>query len=150
MARHTVLHVVVFLLFLVVAAGLAAALAVVFAPVELTMKEEDYTLSFLFYKQSTAYADVEEVILLEKDQYSSEKVKSYGGISKAIGTYKNEAFGKHFRLTYSENNHNFIAIRKRDGSVTVFNQKTAKGTSALSEKLLAALTPETQEEVQES
>lgn len=150
MARHTVLHVVLFLLFLVVAAGLAAALAVVFAPVELTMKEEDCTLSFLFYKQSAAYAEIAEVALLEEEQYSSKKVKSYGGVSKAIGTYKNDTFGKHFRLTYSENDHNFIAIKKKDGSVTVFNQKTAKATSALYKKLLAKLTPETQEEAQES
>ena len=148
MARHTVLHVVLFLLFLLVAAGLAAALAVVFAPVELTMKEEDYTLSFLFYKQSAAYAEVEEVILLEEGDYSSEKVKSYGGISKAFGTYKNDVFGNHFRLTYSENKHNYIAIRKKDGSVTVFNQKTTKATSALYEKLLAVFSPKEDEETQ--
>ena len=139
MPRHTALHVVLFIAFLLVAAGLAAALAVVFAPVELTLKEEDCTLSFLFYEKSVSYADLEEVLLLEKDEYSAQKVKSYGGVSKALGIYKNQAFGRHVRLTYSENAHNYVAVKKKDGSVFVFNQKTAKATAALYQKLLAKL-----------
>ena len=135
MSRHTVLHIILFLVFLFVAAGLAAALAMVFAPVDLDLGEEGYTLSFLFHKESAAYADLEEIALLD-ESYCSERIKSYGGISKDFGTYTSETYGEHFRLTFSENKYNFILLKRKDGSVTVFNQKTRDGTAALYEKLL--------------
>ena len=131
---QTVIAAILFVVFLVVAAGLAAALSVVFAPVKLTLNEEDYALTFLFHKEGAAYAEIAEVALLD-ESYSSERIKSYGGISKQFGTYKNEAYGEHFRLTFSENTYNFILIRRADGSVTVFNQKTKDATTALYEKL---------------
>lgn len=134
--RHTLLHIVLFLIFLVVAAGLAAALAVIFAPVKLDLGEERYTLSFLFHEESAAYAEIEEVALLDEN-YKSDRVKSYGGVSKAFGTYKSDEYGEHFRLTFSENSYNYILLRRRDGKVTVFNQKTRDATSALYEKLAA-------------
>ena len=135
---QTVIAVILFIVFLFVAAGLAAALSVIFAPVKLTLSEEGYTLSFLFHKESASYADLTEVALLD-ESYTSEKIKSYGGISKDFGNYKNELYGEHFRLTFSENRHNFILLKKKDGSVTVFNQKTKDATTALYERLLERL-----------
>ena len=136
--QHTLLHVVLFLVFLFVAAGLAAALAVIFAPVKLDLAEEKYTLSFLFHEESAAYFDLEEVALLDEN-YTSKRINSYGGISKDFGTYTSEEYGEHFRLTFSENKYNYILLKRKDGSVTVFNQKTRDATSALYEKLLEKL-----------
>ena len=133
-ARHTVLHIILFSVFVFVAVGLAAALAVVFAPVNLSLEEDGYTLSFLFHKESALYADLEEIALLD-ETYSSERIKSYGGISKDFGTYKSDAYGEHFRLTFSENKKNFILLKRKDGSVTVFNQKSYAGTAELYDKL---------------
>ena len=132
---QSVIAVVLFLVFLIVATGLATALAIVFAPIKLTLEEERYTLSFLFYKEGAAYAEVEQIALLDEDSYSSKRIKSYGGISKELGTYENDSYGKHVRLTYSENKYNFILLKRTDGSITVFNQKTKDATSALYEKL---------------
>ena len=131
-------HVFLIVVFLVVAVGLAAALAVVFAPVNLSLEEEGYTLSFLFHEESGLYADLEEIALLD-ESYTSERIKSYGGISKDFGTYKNETYGEHFRLTFSENRHNYILLKRKDGSVTVFNQKSYAGTAELYEKLAEKL-----------
>ena len=136
---QSVIAFVLFLVFLVLAAGLAAAISVVFAPIKLTLEEEQYTLSFLFYKEGAAYAEVQEIALLDEESYSSKRIKSYGGISKELGTYENDAYGKHVRMTYSENRHNFILLRRTDGSITVFNQKTKDATSALYEKLAEKL-----------
>ena len=135
---QTVIAIILFLVFLVVAAGLAAALSMVFAPVKLALEDEGYTLSFLFHEEGAAYADLAEVALLD-ETYSSERIKSYGGISKQFGTYKNDAYGEHFRLTFSENSYNFILLRRTDGSVTVFNQKTKDATVALYEKLIGKI-----------
>ncbi|MBQ7712610.1 MAG: hypothetical protein IJT69_02200 [Clostridia bacterium] len=137
-ARHTVLHVVLFIVFLVVAAGLALALAIVFAPVNLSLEEDGYTLSFLFHKESGLYADLEQIDLLD-ESYTSERIRSYGGISKDFGTYKNEVYGEHFRLTFSENKHNYILLKRTDGSVTVFNQKSYDATAALYDRLAEKL-----------
>lgn len=137
-ARHTVLHVFLFIIFLVVAAGLALALAIVFAPVNMTLGEDGYTLSFLFHEESTLYADLEEIALLD-ESYTSERIRSYGGISKDFGSYRNDLYGEHFRLTFSENKKNFILLKRKDGSVTVFNQKSYAGTAELYEQLAAKL-----------
>ena len=83
-------------------------------------------------------ADLAEIALLD-ESYTSERIKSYGGISKDFGTYKNETYGEHFRLTFSENKHNYILLLKKDGSVTVFNQKSYEGTAELYESLSAKL-----------
>ena len=128
--KQTVVAAVLFLVFLVVAAGLAAALAVVFAPVKTELKDDSYTLTFLFHKENTTYSEVDEVLLLD-EAYSAKKIKSYGGISKEFGTYQNDDYGTHFRLTYAENKKNFILIKKKDGSVTVFNQKSYVKTEEL-------------------
>ena len=131
-------HVFLIVVFLVVAVGLAAALAIVFAPVNLSLEEDGYTLSFLFHKESGLYADLEEIDLLD-ESYTSERIKSYGGISKDFGTYVNDAYGEHFRLTFSENRHNYILLKRKDGSVTVFNQKSYAGTAELYDKLAEKL-----------
>ena len=126
---------ILIVVFVVLAVGLAAALAMVFAPVDLTLEDDRYTLSFFIYhEESAAYEEIAEVALLDED-YTSERIKSYGGISKQFGTYKNDAYGEHFRLTFSENTYNFILIKRADGSVTVFNQKTKDATATLYEKL---------------
>ena len=135
---QTVIAVILFVIFLIVAAGLAAALSMVFAPVKLTLNDEEYTLSFLFHEEGASYADLAEVALLD-ETYTSERIRSYGGISKQFGTYENEAYGKHFRLTFSENTHNYILLRRADGSVTVFNQKTKDATTELYQKLTEKL-----------
>ena len=127
-------HAFLILLFVFLAVGLAAALAVIFAPVDLTLGEDGYTLSFLFYEESALYADVTEVALLD-ETYVSDRIKSYGGISKDFGTYVSDAYGEHFRLTFSENRHNYILLKRKDGSVTVFNQKSYDATAELYEKL---------------
>ena len=126
---------ILIVVFVVLAVGLAAALAMVFAPVDLTLEDDRYTLSFFIYhEESAAYAEIAEVALLDED-YTSERIKSYGGISKEFGTYRNDAYGEHFRLTFSENKYAFILIRRVDGSVTVFNQKTVAATEELYLKL---------------
>ena len=135
---QTVIAIILFAIFLIVAAGLVAALSMVFAPVKLTLNDEGYTLSFLFHEEGAAYADLAEVVLLD-ETYTSERIRSYGGISKQFGTYENEAYGKHFRLTFSENTHNYILLRRADGSVTVFNQKTKDATTELYQKLTEKL-----------
>lgn len=140
--KQTVISAILFVVFLFVAVGLAAALAIVFAPVEMTLEEDSYTLSFfIFYKESASYDDLSEVALLTEEDYSSERITSYGGISKSFGTYKNEEYGEHFRLTFSENNYNFILLRRTDGSVTVFNQKTVAATEEVYQKIVERLTP---------
>ena len=134
--KQNVIGAILFVIFLFVAVGLAAALAIVFAPVEMTLEEDSYTLTFfIFHKEGAAYADLEEVALLTEETYSSERITSFGGISKAFGTYKNEEYGEHFRLTFSENNYKFILLKRKDGSVTVFNQKTVAATEELYFKL---------------
>ena len=134
--KQTVISAILFVVFLFVAVGLAAALAIVFAPVEMTLEEDSYTLSFfIFYKESASYDDLSEVALLTEEDYSSERITSYGGISKAFGTYENDEYGKHFRLTFSENTKNFILLKRKDGFVTVFNQKTVAATEELYSKL---------------
>ncbi len=134
--KQNVIGAILFVVFLIVAVGLAAALAIVFAPVELTLEEDSYTLTFfIFHKEGAAYDDLMEVALLTDETYSSERITSFGGISKAFGTYENEAYGEHFRLTFSENNHNFILLKRKDGSVTVFNQKTVAETEEVYRKL---------------
>ena len=105
-------HAFLIVLFVFLAVGLAAALAVVFAPVKLTLRDEDYSLSFLFYEESATYAEIQEIALLD-ESYASERIKSYGGISKSFGTYSNEAYGEHFRLTFSENNYRFILLKRK-------------------------------------
>ena len=131
-------HAFLIVLFLFLALGLAAALAIVFAPVNLSLEEDGYTLSFLVHKESALYSDLAEIALLD-ESYTSERIKSYGGISKDFGTYVNDAYGEHFRLTFSENRHNFILLKRKDGSVTVFNQKSYDATAALYEALAAKL-----------
>lgn len=131
-------HAFLILLFVFLAVGLAAALAVIFAPVDLTLGEDGYTLSFLFYEESALYADVTEVALLD-DTYASDRIKSYGGISKEFGTYRNELYGDHFRLTCSENKHNYILLKRKDGSITVFNLKTVSATEQVYDSLVKKL-----------
>ena len=138
--HRPVFHAFLIVLFVFLAVGLAAALAIVFAPVELTLNKDGYTLSFLVHKESALYADLAEVALLD-ETYSSDRIRSYGGISKDFGTYVNDAYGEHFRLTFSENRHNFILLKRKDGSVTVFNQKSYDATAALYEKLKEKVTP---------
>ena len=141
MTRHTVLHIILFIVFIIVVVGLAAALAMVFAPVTLDLDDEGYTLSFLFYKDSAAYEDLSEVALLD-EEYVADRIHSYGGISKEFGTYKNDEYGEHFRLTFSENKHNFIMIKKKDGSVIVFNQKSYNATAELYQTFVEKLQTE--------
>ena len=131
---------ILIVVFVVLAVGLAAALAMVFAPVELTLDEESYTLSFFIYHEESApYSEIEEIALLDEN-YTSERIKSYGGISKDFGTYRNDDYGEHFRLTFAENKYAFIMIRRTDGSVTVFNQKTVAATEELYAKLAERVT----------
>ena len=136
--HRPVFHAFLIGLFVFLALGLAAALSIVFAPVELTLEENGYTLSFLVHKESALYADLAEIALLD-ESYTSERIKSYGGISKDFGTYVNDAYGEHFRLTFSENRHNYILLKRKDGSVTVFNQKSYDATAALYEQLAEKL-----------
>ncbi len=131
---QTVIAVILFFVFLLVAAGFATALAIVFAPIKADVGEDACTLSFLWYKQSATYENVVEITLLD-DTYAPTRVKSFGGISKDFGTYKSDDLGKHFRLTYSENKHNYILLKLKDGAVIVFNQKTQDATKSLYEKL---------------
>ena len=133
--KQNVIGAILFVVFIIVAVGLAAALAIVFAPVELTLEEDSYTLTFfIFHEEGAAYDDLAEVALLD-ESYESERITSFGGISKAFGTYKNEEYGEHFRLTFSENNYRFILLKRKDGSVTVFNQKTVAETEEVYRKL---------------
>ena len=128
--RQNVIGWILFVIFLFAAAGLGLALAVIFAPVKLALKDNSYTLSFLTHKESAAYADLVEVALLD-ESYSAKKITSYGGSSKAFGTYQNDEYGKHFRLTYSENHYNYILLKRANGKITVFNQKTKNATENL-------------------
>lgn len=133
--RQTVIGWVLFVVFLFLSAGFGLALSVVFAPVKMSLKEDSYTLSFLTHKESAKYVDLVEVALLD-ESYSAKKIKSYGGSSKAFGTYKNEEYGKHFRLTHSENKYNYILLKRSDGKITVFNMKTRSATESLYKQLM--------------
>ena len=136
--KQNVIAWILIVIFVFVALGLAAALAVVFAPIKLTLHEDSYTLSFLFHKESAEYDDLEEFFLLD-DTYTSERIKSYGGISKEFGTYRNDLYGEHFRLTCSENKHNYILFKRTDGAITVFNLKSVAATEKLYEDLVKKL-----------
>ena len=137
--RQNVISAILIVIFIFITIGFAAALAVVFAPVKMTMEEDAYTLSFLFYSESADYADVEVALLDESYHEDAKRVHNYGGISKELGTYKNDAYGEHVRMTYSENVHNFILLKRSDGSVTVFNLKTQEKTEALYAELVEKL-----------
>ena len=118
---------------LIAIAVFAFVLAILFSSITITQDETSFTLKCLYHTEIIAYEDVEEIEL--SYDYESKRIFSLGGISKAFGTYKNEAYGEHFRLTFSENTYNFILIRRADGSVTVFNQKTKDATATLYENL---------------
>ncbi len=133
--RHTLLHVFLFVVFLIVAVGLAAAITVIVSPIKMDLGEEKYTLKFLFHEESALYSELETVTLLD-DSYQAKKINSYGGASKEFGSYTNDAYGEHFRLTFSENRHNYILLKRKDGSITVFNLKTKEDTASLYEKIL--------------
>ena len=108
-------------------------LAILFSSIDVTLDEDAFTLKCLYHTETVAYEDVEKVEL--SYVYASERVLSFGGISKAFGKYENEDFGEHYRLTYEENAHNYIIVTKKDGTVTVFNQKTEPKTAELYEKI---------------
>jgi len=120
----------------VLAIGLFAfVLAILFSSITVEVAEENFTVKCLYHTEVVRYEDVEKVEL--SYNYSSSRVFSFGGISKAFGYYKNDEFGKHYRLTYEENAHNYIVLTKKDGSVTVFNQKTEPATAALYDAISA-------------
>lgn len=139
--RQNVIGWILFVVFLFVAAGFGFALTIIFSSIKVDLKADSYTLSFLTHKESATYADVEEILLLDSS-YSAKKISSFGGMSKDFGTYKNAAYGKHFRLTYSENKHNYIMLKRKNGKITVFNLKhkgeTEKVYQQLSERVAAA------------
>jgi len=112
-------------------------LAVLFSSVSVTVAEDSFTVKCLYHSETIAFDDVADIEL--SYTYSSARVFSLGGISKALGYYSNDEYGKHYRISYEENKHNHIIVTKKDGSVTVFNQKTEPATAELYEQLLEKL-----------
>ena len=122
------------ILSLIAIAAFAFVLAILFSSITVTVAEDGFTVKCLYHTETIAYEDVAKIEL--SYTYTSSRVFSIGGISKALGTYKNDEYGKHYRISYEENAHNHIIVTKKDGSVTVFNQKTEPKTAELYEKLL--------------
>ena len=118
---------------LIAIAVFAFVLAILFSSITITQDETSFTLKCLYHTEIIAYEDVEEIEL--SYDYESKRIFSLGGISKAFGTYQNEDFGEHYRLTYEENKHNYVIVRKKDGTTTVFNLKTEPKTAELYEAL---------------
>ena len=113
----------------------AFVLAILFSSITVEVADDAFTVKCLYHTETIAYDDVASIEL--SYNYSAKRVFSIGGISKALGTYENDAYGKHYRISYEENAHNHIIITKKDGSVTVFNQKTEPNTAELYEKIVA-------------
>ena len=118
---------------IIVIAVFAFVLAILFSSITVTQSETDFTVKCLYHTEVIAYDEVKSIDL--NYAYESKRVFSLGGISKALGYYTNDAYGKHYRITYEENKHNYVIITKKDGSVTVFNMKTEPATAELYEKL---------------
>ena len=115
----------------------AFVLAILFSSITVDVADDAFTVKCLYHSETIAYEDVANVEL--SYTYSSKRVFSIGGISKALGTYKNDEYGSHYRISYEENTHNHIIVTKKDGSVTVFNQKTEPKTAELYDQILAHL-----------
>jgi len=124
---------------IIVIAVFAFVLAILFSSITVDIDEDSFTVKCLYHTETIAYEDVANIEL--SYNYSASRVFSIGGISKALGTYKNDEYGKHYRISYEENTHNHIVVTKKDGSVTVFNQKTEPKTAELYEQLLAHIAP---------
>ena len=118
---------------IVVIAVFAFVMVILFSSITVTQSEEDFTVKCLYHTEVIAYDDVKSIEL--DYNYTSKRVFSLGGISKALGWYQNEELGKHYRISYEENKHNHIIVTKQDGSVVVFNMKTEPATAELYEKL---------------
>jgi len=125
-----------------VAAGLAYAITLVAAPIKISLNEKDFSIQCLFHEETIAYSDVQSVSLSE--EYKSKTKKGYGGQAKEFGVYKNGELGSHYRLTYTENDKNYIICVKKDGSAIVFNQKTKAKTQELFETLSDKINGEAQ------
>ena len=141
--KETVIACVLFVL-AVAAAGLAYAITLVVAPIKVTLNETSLALQCLYHEETIAYEEIESVTL--SDDYRSKTKKGYGGQAKEFGVYMNDELGSHYRLTYTENQNNYIICKKKDGSATVFNQKTKTKTEELYEKILFKITPQAQQE----
>ena len=128
-------NIVLTFLSVIVIAVFAFVLAILFSSITVDVAEDSFTVKCLYHTETIAYEDVANIEL--SYTYTSSRVFSIGGISKALGTYKNDDYGKHYRLSYEENTHNHIIVTKKDGSVTVFNQKTEPKTAELYEQLAA-------------
>ena len=142
--KETVIACVLFVLAVAAAAGLAYAITLVVAPINVTFDGDAFTLKCLYHSETIAFDEIESVTL--SDDYRSKTKKGYGGQAKEFGVYKNEELGSHYRLTYTENQNNYIICLKKDGSATVFNQKTKTKTEELYEKILSKITPQAQQE----
>ncbi len=135
--KETVISCVLFVFAIAVAAGLAYAITLVVAPIKADLGAEALTLKCLYHEETIAYADIESVSL--SDDYTSTTKKGFGGQAKEFGVYANDKLGSHYRLTYTENQNNYIIVLKKDGSATVFNQKTKSKTQELYDDFLSKL-----------
>ena len=131
--KENVIAWVLGVLSIAVAAGLAYAITLVAAPIKISLGESDFSIQCLFHEETIAYADVRSVALSE--EYKSKTKRGHGGQAKEFGVYRNDELGSHYRLTYTENDKNYIVCVKKDGSAIVFNQKTKAKTQELFEKL---------------
>ncbi|MBP5404390.1 MAG: hypothetical protein J6Y74_00350 [Clostridia bacterium] len=116
----------------------AFVLAILFSSITVDVAEDSFTVKCLYHTETISYEDVAEIKL--SYDYISTRIFSIGGISKALGTYKNDDYGIHYRISYEENKHNYVIVRKKDGSTTVFNLKTEPKTAELYEALQAKIT----------
>ena len=135
--KETVISCVLFVFAIAVAAGLAYAITLVVAPIKVELGAEALTIKCLYHEETISYAEIDEVIL--SDDYTSTTKKGFGGQAKEFGVYLNDELGAHYRLTYTENQNNYIIVFKKDGSKTVFNQKTKTKTQELYQDLLSKI-----------
>ena len=117
----------------------AFILAILFSSITIDIEEDSFTVKCLYHSETIRYEDVEKIEL--SYTYSSSRVFSIGGISKALGYYKNDEYGSHYRASYEENSHNYVIVTKKDGTVSVFNQKTEPATAELYETLSQKILP---------
>lgn len=131
--KENVIAWVLLVLSIAAAAGFAYAITLVASPIKVTVNSESFTLHCLYHEETVSYSEIETLIL--STDYTAKRVKGRGGQAKDFGIYENESLGRHYRLTYTENARNYIICVKKDGSATVFNQKTQEKTESLFAKI---------------
>lgn len=105
--------------------------------INVTLTDEYIEIKAPFYNDEIKYSDIEKVEILDND-LSGKRVNGYGVESKEYGYFILDNYGEVFLYR-----NNFIKehidIYEEDGSVTIFNLDTVKGTEDFYELILKIL-----------